>query len=153
MSSEGAGEDKQVAAACDGCGEDGLELADFEGKALCYYCWHAAREKTPPYRVRSRNDPEHRYSHAAFIPAVYTKAEAEERAAEMNTPGLFSSAPYDFEAVPAPGWSGERLAHPGYIGVRRAAIRAQGGRSLPDEARGPRRPSTLPAASPDRNKP
>ena len=154
MSSEEAGEDKQDAAACDGCGDGGRELADFEGKALCYYCWHAAREATPPYHVRSKSNPEHHYSHAAFFPVVYTLAEAESEAGRLNTPrNRFSSGPFDFEPVAATNWSGERLSHPGYLGIRRAAIQAQGGRSLPDEARGPRRPSTLPAASPDRNKP
>lgn len=95
---------------CVTCGRG--PTADFEGRALCYDHWHQAREATPPYHVRSASNPV-RCSHAAFIPVVYTLAEAIERAAEMGE---------DFAPVPAQNWSGERLAHPGYMARRRAAV-------------------------------
>lgn len=64
---------------CSKCGKS-EPLADFEEQRLCYDCWHAAREATPPYHVVSKSNPA-LYSHCAWRPAVYTFAEATERAA------------------------------------------------------------------------
>lgn len=134
-------------ASCDGCSDD-RELADFQGRALCYTCWHAAREATPPYHVRRRSNPS-QCSHAAFVPVVYTLEEATARAAELNAAVVKSNAFWteydaekeregsdwrsnagnqlaDWEPVPASNWCGERVAHPGYMTRHRAALRAAG---------------------------
>jgi hypothetical protein len=104
---------------CSKCGRS-EPLADFEQRRLCYDCWHAARESTPPYHVVSKSNPS-RYSHCAWRPSVYTLAEALERAAQMNADDQSGG----FEPKLADSWAGERRAHPAYMQRRRAAILAE----------------------------
>lgn len=100
--------------ACTRCRVEGEPLALFGDAELCDGCWHQARERTPPFHVRSRSNPR-LYSHAAYIPVVYTLAEARAQAKKINA----ADPTNDFEPVAAPDWTGERIAHPGYMVQRR----------------------------------
>lgn len=102
---------------CDQCGH--VEpRKEFEGRALCYDHWHGARETKTPWRVRRVERP----GVPKFVTSgVYLEHEARKVAAQFT-----AEHPDDpFEAVPCDHWSGERIAHPGYLKRRVAAVRAE----------------------------
>jgi hypothetical protein len=113
---------KTSTCSCQGnCGNPHPEsCAEFEGKLLCYDCWHKAREATPPYHVRRKSNPGSDFQQCCGVPAVYTYAEAVRRSAELNL-----GSDKDWEPVPASDWFGERISHPGYMARRRAAVMAE----------------------------
>lgn len=115
--------DEGVLAVCDSCRELKIctdPATDLSGKALCYNCWHGWRETQVPFHVRNARGLA---SHAAFIPCVYLRQEAEARAVQLNNerPGE------GWAAVQAPNWNGERIAHPGYLELRRRLMEARSG--------------------------
>jgi hypothetical protein len=99
---------------CDDCGDETV-CAEFQGKWYCNYCWHTAREKTQPWKVRRVAD------HYPGGTGVYTQPEAEDFARELDRR---YNAPGRYEAYPADDWYGDRIAHPGYMATRRAAVLA-----------------------------
>lgn len=122
---------------CQDCDKE-MICSPFAGKWLCNDCWHSARQKTPPYRVRLIRDEETRAEYGdVFVGiwrgpcCVFTQAEAVHDAAERNLKNEREGTSERWEAVPATSWAGERIAHPGYMAKRRGEVLA----SLPEEER------------------
>lgn len=133
---------------CVECKSDEV-CCDHRGKALCQDCWHAARYREQPYVVRRVADG------FVMCSGTYLKEEAEDWAAKKTAqcqaskdywrkraedepdskggglwvaehPELVTMSDYDrFEAAPCESWWGDRIAHPGYMARRRAAIVAE----------------------------
>jgi hypothetical protein len=86
-----------------------------DGRWLCNDCWHSVRETTlPPFYIK-RDDG---YSPNAF---AQTKSEAEAQFAKYY--GSWYGPRWS--VVPADRWFGDRIAHPGYMAKRRAAVLAE----------------------------
>jgi hypothetical protein len=126
------------------CGRDEV-CCDHRGHALCQDCWHAAREGETPYAVFRDAD------NFCSSQGAYLKEEAEAKAAKRNEEerqrlvgyqryvdeatddrirehwlGVLKHAelcgPVTYTAKPCDSWFGDRMAHPGYMARRRAAL-------------------------------
>lgn len=101
---------------CEGCSS--VEpRADHRGRMLCYDCWHGAREAEPCWKVRAVRSPDlPEFVHNGS----YLKEEAEKRVAELNAdPNRYENV----EAIEVGHWSGDRIAHPGYMKRRVLGMR------------------------------
>ena len=104
----------EVPGPCVECSADKI-CADFQGRALCNDCWHAARERTTPFVVRRVSLP------TWTLDRTYLEAEAKDFAREMERR---SGGRETWEHAPTTHWYGDRIAHPGYMTERRAAVLA-----------------------------
>ena len=102
-------------------------LADHRGRALCYTCWHAARESEPCYWLQRRDREDVELFLGGSPPSRYTYEEAVARAAEFENS---ETDPRLYKVVAGDWCRSQRVAHPGYLDVCRKHIAAQGRRSL-----------------------
>lgn len=100
---------------CTDCGNAGPRKAHRGVGALCYDCWHAARERCQCWRVRLI--PKNPDYPDFLVSGAYLEEEARKLAEERTRPGE------RWEAIPWPSWEGDRMRHPGYLQRRAEEIR------------------------------
>ncbi len=82
-----------------------------DGRWLCNDCWHALRYTLPAFYLRRKDG----YS----PPNTSTRTKTETEAYMAEHPEWYGPK---WEIVASSRWFGDRIAHPGYMAKRRAAI-------------------------------